>query len=77
MTHFDWSQITRYGLIEALMPLGSQIVDQKITVRRVQGILRGCLKSLMPIYVVSAKDPKHGRNWIDVGGGYWSDRDRW
>ena len=77
MTHFDWSQITRYGLIEALMPLGSQIVDQKITVRRVQGILRGCLKSLMPIYVISSRESKHGRNWIAVGGEYWSDRDRW
>ena len=77
MTHFDWSQITRYGLIQALAPLGSKIVGKKVTVREVQGMIRQVIKSLMPIYVISSRESKHGRNWIAVGGEYWSEYDRW
>lgn len=77
MINFDWSQITRYGLIEALMPLGSKIVDQRVTVRQVQSMLRQAIKSQIPVSVVSRKETKHGRNWIAVGGEYRSDHDRW
>lgn len=77
MIHFDWSQITRQGLIEALKPLGPQIVGQRVTVQQVQGMLRKVIKSQAPISVVRTQATKFGRNWIAVGGEYRSDHDRW
>lgn len=77
MIHFDWSQITRHGLIEALKPLGPQIVGQRVTVQQVQGMLRKVIKSQAPISVVRTQATKFGRNWIAVGGEYRSDHDRW
>jgi hypothetical protein len=77
MIHFDWSQITRQGLIEALKPLGPHIVGQRVTVQQVQGMLRKVIKSQAPISVVRTQATKFGRNWIAVGGEYRSDHDRW
>lgn len=72
---FDWSTLDRTGLCNLLYQASSSIVGKKVPANEIQQILSSTIKSVLPVSVVKKVNPDNTKNWIYIGGFYYSDRD--
>jgi len=73
---FNWSKVTRSGLIDMMKSCGDQIVGQRLPVSTIQKILASHIKSYLPVKVTKDLDLKTQNGYIFIGGFYHTISDK-
>lgn len=73
---FNWSILDRRGLTALLWSVYPEIVDQPITATKAHSILSKHIKRYLPVRINKKLDAEVEKDWIYVGGCYYSDYDQ-
>lgn len=74
---FKWSGLDKYSIIQMLKPCREQLVDQKLTVAKVQRIFSTHLKAHLPIKVTRDYDFNTEPGLVYIGGFYHVTNDKY
>lgn len=72
---FDWFSLDRNTLFDMLYSLKNRVVNKHLTVDQFHTKLVYEIKKNIPIRFKKVRNSKVDKNWVWVGGSYYSDRD--
>ncbi len=74
---FDWFSLDRNALFDILYSLESKVVNHPLTVNQFHRKLVYQINKFFPIKFKKIKNSKVGKNWVWVGGSYYSYKDQY
>jgi hypothetical protein len=72
---FDWFSLDRKCLVDMLYSIKTRVVDQSFTVDQLHNKLVYQIRQHIPIRFKKVRNTKIDKDWIWVGGAYYSDKD--